>query len=503
MLPTSSSSTQPGPRLALLAGAALLSCALLAPANAQTAPAATPEPTRPAVTVTAKRVLEDPSEFLASESRVLGRKFASSCNFMSAYNPYDDDLAIDYLRHFHGAIEETGVISDISPLGNASKQRTTTGADLDLRNASRSEPMDPAVQCSKNDRRFAAARNRIARKDKTLNLALAAYGRGDYAEAQTQFKTNYRKLANEFSALMLGRMYLEGKGATANTGEAVAWLEKVVNRRFGPDDRMRFDPKHPELMNVRAEAAMTLAKIYLLGHGVPRDARKARDYYELAHDAGYLPAAAMLGTGYLSGFAGERNPAKAVSLFQEAAEGGYAPAQYQLGSAYYHGDGVSKDWKMAGAYFVSAAKAGHAGAQLAAARMYDFGESVAPDQQRAIGYYKDAAVKGVPAAQNALGTYFYKGEVVAKNLDTARKLFNAAAMQAQPDAMYNLAIMNRDGEGGAQDLTMAYVWFSLAKAKRYPDAELALADVRPLLSPAELARADAILKPASAARQVQ
>ena len=102
----------------------------------------------------------------------------------------------------------------------------------------------------------------------------------------------------------------------------------------------------------------------------------------------------------------------------------------------------------------------------------------------------------MPAAQNALATYFYKGEVVDQNLITARQLFNTAAMQAQPDAMYNLAVMSRNGEGGARDLSMAYVWFSLAKQARYPDAELALADVTPQLSQAELARADAILKPA-------
>lgn len=478
---------------------------LLQPAAAQSE--AAPE-VRQSVTVTGQRKMQDPAEFIAADSRVLGRKFASSCNYMSGYNPYEDDLFLDYIQGFHGITGEIATIRDNAPMGDASNATSTMGSEFNDPNPDDNDPgkqlgnqMDPSVKCGNADRRFAAGRNYIARKDKTLNLALNAYDSGNFPEALVQFQENYRKLGTDFAALMLGRMYLEGKGVPANTAQATAWLQKVLDQRFGPSDRMRFDPQHPELMSVRAETAMTLAKIYMVGHGVPRDARKARDYYEVAADAGYIPANSMLGAAYLSGFAGDKNPDKAVKYLKEAGEAGYAPALYQLGKAYYTGEGLAKDWQQAGAYFTAGAKLGHPGAQLAAARMYDFGESVAPDPKRALVYYKEAAVKGVPAAQNALATYFYKGEVVEKNLETARKLFNSAAMQAQPDAMYNLAVMTRNGEGGAKDLSMAYVWFTLAKQARYPDADVALADVTPQLSKAELAKADAILKPAAKSAQ--
>jgi len=470
-----------------------IQAALLQPAAAQTEAAAE---ARPSVTVTGKRKMQDPAEFIAADSRVLGRKFASSCAYMSGYNPYEDDLYLDYIQGFHGLSSEVDVIRDNAPMGDASNASSTLGSEFDESTRRGDNQMDPSVKCSNTDRRLAAGRNYIARKDKTLTLALNAYDSGNYREAMTQFKENYRKLGNEFSALMIGRMYLEGHGVPANTPQALDWLQKVVDQRFGPGDRMRFDPQHPELMSVRAEAAMSLAKIYLVGQGVPRDARKARDYYVVASDSGYLPANSMLGASYLSGMAGDKNPDRAVKYLKEAGEAGYAPALYQLGKAYYTGNGVARDWKLAGAYFAAGARLGHPGAQLAAARMYDFGESVAPDPKRALGYYRDAAVKGVPAAQNALATYFYKGEVVEQNLETARKLFNSAAMQQQPDAMYNLAVMTRNGEGGARDLSMAYVWFTLAKQARYPDADAALADIAPQLSQAELAKADAILKPA-------
>lgn len=483
-------------RLVLLGAAAFL-----APAAApQTGNGGNTNTANPAnsVTITSKRASKDPSEFLAADSRILGRKFASSCNYMSSYNPIDDDLYIDYILHFHGyAGQQVNVIRDNAPLGDAAGGEATPDG---LNDAAEPQGMDPAARCSNADRRFAAGRNRIARKDKTLATALTAYDRADYAQAMVQFKENYRKLGNDFSALMLGRMYLEGKGTPANVSEGVAWLRKVVEARFAPQDRMRFDPKNPQFMSARAEAAMILARVYMLGQGMLKDLRQARDYYELAADAGYAPAAGMLGAGYLSGFGGEKNPSRAVKYLKEAGEAGYAPALYQLGKAYYSGNGVEQDWKLAGAYYTAAAKNGNAEAQLAAARMYDFGESVAPDQQRAIFYYKEAALKGLPDAQNALAVYFYKGEVVAQNLATARKLFNAAAMQAQPEAMYNLAVMLRNGEGGPKDAAMAYVWFNLAKAARHPDAAMALAEVKPELTQVELDKAEAILRPTAGTR---
>lgn len=484
---------------------ALPAALLCLPAGAQQAPAPAPDTAiGQEVVVAGKRKMQDPTEFIAADSRVLGRKFASSCAYMSGYNPYEDDLFIDYITSFHGISSEVETIRDVSPLGDAAGNNTM-GRDFDpnmpvanaTANNASPNPMDPSVNCSNTDRRFAAGRNSIARKDKTLNLALDAYDKGDYVEAMSQFKQNYSKLGNDFSALMLGRMYLEGKGDKVDTTQALYWLDKAVNQRFGPKDRMRFDPKHPQLMNNRAEAAMTLAKVYMVGSGVKRDPRKALDFYEVAADSGYTPATSMLGSAYLSGFAGAKDVNKGVKYLKEAGEAGYAPALFQLGKAYYEGIEVPKDLKLAGAYFTAGAKEGHPGAQLAAARMYDFGESVAPDPKRALVYYKEAAIKGVPAAQNALATYFYKGEVVDQNLATARKLFSAAAMQAQPDAMYNLAIMNRNGEGGAKDLSMAYVWFSLAKQAHYPEADVALAEVKPQLSAAELARANAVLKPGS------
>jgi TPR repeat protein len=438
---------------------------------------------------------------------VLSRQRASSCNFMSGYNPNEDELVLDYMRHFNHSPEGSSistlggnpvqVVRDTAPLGDAaSASNAALGALANELRAAAPDALAPSVKCGPNDLRFAAGTNRIARKDKTLAEGFAAYDRGDFPAAMAQFKENYRKLGYQVSALMVGKLYLLGQGVPADPAQAVTWLRKVVDARFGPQERMRFDARAPGVMSERAEAAMTLAKMHLAGHGVPRDAREARNWYEVASDAGYAPATSALGLGYLSGFAGDRNPSKAAQYLEEAAQAGYVPAMYQLGKLYYRGEeGVAGDLKLAGAYFAAAARAGHPQAQYAAGRMYDLGESVPADQKRAIAYYKDAAVKGVADAQNALATYFYGGEVVEKNLETARRLFHAAALQAQPDGMFNLAVMSTRGEGGPKDLPAAYVWYSLAKASGHAGAAAALEEIRPTLSKDQLAKAASILHP--------
>lgn len=362
--------------------------------------------------------------------------------------------------------------------------------------------VEPAVKCGQNDRNFAAGRNAIARKDKSLEQAFDALDRKDYATALQQFNVAWNKVGYEEAALMLGKMHLYGMGTPRDSKQAVKWFREVAEARYDPAaDRLRFNPGNPGALNPRCEAAMTLAKIYLLGQGVPKDAGEARKWYAKAADMGYVPATNTLGLAYLSGLGGEKNTARGLAYLKEGAEAGYTVAQYSLAKAYYTGEsGVPRDLKQAGAWFIEAGKGGSADALYAAGRMYDLGEGVAPDQKRALVYYKESAVKGNADAQAALATYFYAGQEVPKDLATARKLFNEAAMHGQPDAMYNLGVMSALGEGGPKDLAMGYVWLSLAKASANEAAGPALKAVEPQLTAQDRAKADAILKPAPKAK---
>jgi TPR repeat protein len=487
-----------GETMKISRGIAGLGRSMLLPAALLLAGGAQAQTSDPRVIVKGTRTNDDATVVTLAKSKVMARDRASSCNFMSTYNANEDDITLQYMSDFgmEDSISNPAErIRENSPGGDA--QSAPLSSSFDSEKPDDTNPNAPSVSCGAADRAFAAGRNHIERKDKTLGQAFAALERKDYPAAIGLFKTAYSKVGYEEAALMLGKMYLYGMGTAPDSEQAIHWLREVTDARYDPaKDRFRFDPRAPQLMNERVQAAITLAKIYLTGRGVRRDPVQARKWYARAAEVGFVPAANTLGLASLSGYGGERNPSRALGYFKEAADAGYVPAEYNLAKLYYNGDaGVPRDLKLAGAWFEAAAKAGHAGALYGAGRMYDLGEGVAPDQKKAIVYYKEAAVKGNPDAESALATYFYSGEQVPKDLTTARKLFNEAAMHGQADAMFNLAVMSAKGEGGPRDLSMAYVWLSLAKSAGHKDAGAALAAVAPQLNKQDLAKADAILKP--------
>jgi TPR repeat protein len=471
-----------------------LSLAMLMPvAIAQTAP---PAPT--SVTVIGQRGSAGDSKLItAAKSKVLSRNLASGCNYMSAYSAAEDDVTQAYMSDRgldDSASNDADRFREDSPNGDVS---TATTASSIVDEAPGSAIAAAAGGCGTADRNFAAARNRIARKDKSLGEAFAAFGNKDYAKAQAQATIAYNKVGYDEAGLLLAQIQLYGLGTPKNTAQAIAWLKKVVEARFDPmRDMVKFDPKDPEVMTPRAEATLTLAKIYLRGMGTPKNPAEANKWFAKAVEIGFVPANNTLGMAAMSGFGGARDVRKAVGYFQKAAEAGYAPGQYNLAKVYYTGDdGVPQDMKLAGAWFAAAAKSGHAGALFAAGRMYDLGQGVPADPKKAIVYYKEAAVKSNADAQSALATYFYTGEVVPKDLVTARKLFAAAARQGQADAMFNLGVMSANGEAGAKDMAMAYVWLTLAKNSGHESAAAALKQIGPTLTVADHTRVDAVLKP--------
>lgn len=479
--------------------------ALPLPAAAQQAAASAPN-TLDAVQVTGQRSgAVDPSLVTAAKNKLLSRQYASSCGFMSGYSAAEDEVTLAYLRDFglgDSPSNEAERFSDLSPEGNA-KTAAVGSALAESRGdtGSTADPLAPSVACAGSDRRFAAGRHWIARKDKSLTQGFEAYEAGRYAEARARFEEGWRKLGYEEAALMLGRLHLLGLGTPASTPKAVEWLRQVTDARYDPvGDRLRFDPAKPDLINTRVDAALLLARIHLTGQGTPRDPAQAYQWWRKALDYGFEPAGTLLAQAHLNGVGAPRDAGQALARLQAAAGAGHVPALFMLGQLYHHRlpgqpEGIPLDLPRAGAYYGAAAKAGHLEATYAAARMLDLGEGVPAAPERAVVLYKDAALKGHADAQNALATYFYRGEVVAQDLATARKLFQAAAQRRQPDAMFNLAVMLAQGQGGAQDLASAHAWLSLCQAVGHPQAQAALAALAPRLSPEDRARADAMLRP--------
>jgi TPR repeat protein len=494
----------------ILAAWGLLTLPLALPAAAQTQPAAatgnaavadaaTARPASTVVVTGTKGGANESDRVIAAKSKVLSRNYASSCAFMSSPNAAEDDVALAYMRDFGmdgGISDEAEHFSALAPDGNVKDMKDSSSL-TGLNEQAQNDTTAPAIKCGSSDRRFAAGRQQILQKDKSLAEGFVALDARDYPRAMRLLTTAYDKIGYDEAGLALAKMHLYGMGTPKDTNEAIRWLRKVVDARFDPmRDRMKFNPKEPQLMSEKVEAAFMLARIYERGIGIPKNPAQALAWYGKAADFGFVPAQNVIGQAWADGYGGARDGRKAVGYLQSAAEEGFVPAQYNLAKVYYNGDaGVTRDLKQAGAWFNAAAKAGFPAALFAAGRMYDMGEGVPADQKRAIVYYKEAAVKGDRDAEFALATFFYDGEVVEKNRATARKLFEAAARQGQVDAMFNLGAMELNGEGGPADLAMAYVWLHLAKRGGHPQADAAIKAAAPRLTAQDRARADQVLKP--------
>lgn len=435
--------------------------------------------------------------------RMDGRS-ASSCAFN--FNAQRDQIMDDYLDSFQGkGRENDGTEAEIVMEGDEPKQTafsdTSTYGDAQ-RDVARAAPdaegrSDP---CSQSDRNAAGARNYIARKDKTLDQAFAAYDAQDYAKALPLFKESYARVGWDEAALMAGNMYLYGQGTARDSEQAIAWYTKLAQARRVDAHYSPFDPKAPQAATPRVEAQVMLAQIYMTGLDVAKDPKKARAWYQEAADLNYVPARFALARMLETGYGGDKDIKQALKLYTSAAEYGYAPAQSALALLYQQGEAVPKNMEAAFSWYQQAAfnptpdrKKPHA--QFALAQMYDEGLGVKADPAKALAFYRLAAVAGHPDAQTALGTYFYTGQIVKQDLPLARKLFLNAASQRQRDAMVNAAAMLFKGEGGERDLVQAYSWLRIAARLGHPSALSMAAMLEKQMTPAQKAKADAVLAP--------
>jgi TPR repeat protein len=487
-------------RWTCLAGAAVVLAAFSPAAVAQAAAA----PTAPEISVVT--VLGRMPARRSAEVRRLDRSSASSCAY--DFSSAGDALIDSYLDSFHGkdrindgtemAVPIDGdlprdvAFSDNSPFGDAGRNGPSLGdRTVDGRG-------NPCTQMAYNE---AAARNRIARKDKTLDEGFAAYDAGNYLLALSTFKVSYNKVGWEEAAMMVGAMYELGQGTARNQQEAIEWYSKVAQAKRLPTHYSRFNPNNPEYANPRIQSQLHLAQVYMAGGDVPRDPARARGWYQEAADLEHMPAIFTLARMLQSGYGGAKDPAKAAKLYAQAAKAGYVPAQFVMARMQQAGQLVPQDAQAAFDLFQQVAFNPKAGmrkvyAEFALAQAYDEGIGVKAEPTRALAFYKVAAVAGHAGAQNALATYFYKGEQVAKDLPLARKLFLAAAAQGSDSAMASAGAMLYHGEGGGKDPVQALAWLRLGASLGNEQAASSAKIIEKRLTSEELARVDAAFKDA-------
>ncbi|HET7849812.1 MAG TPA: hypothetical protein VFL51_12205 [Pseudolabrys sp.] len=144
---------------------------------------------------------------------------------------------------------------------------------------------------------------------------------------------------NPAAAYEIGIRFAEGRGVTADLGQAAHWFEKAAMAGLAP-------------------AQFRLASLYEKGRGVKKDLARARTLYLAAAGKGNAKAMHNLAVLYAEGAEGTPDYAKAVRWFLEAAKHGVADSQYNLAILYARGLGVEKSYSDSYKWFALAADKG-------------------------------------------------------------------------------------------------------------------------------------------------
>lgn len=172
-----------------------------------------------------------------------------------------------------------------------------------------------------------------------------------------------------------------------------------------------------------SEAQTLVAAEYVLGnHAVPRNYKKAFEWFEKAAKQGNSDAQCQLGIFYYRGLGITKNFKKAFKWFKTATEKewykdehpeGVRRAQFYVGEMYYKGLGVTKNFEKA--YYWSRKRHDDKIAQCRLGNMLRVGQGVQKDYKEALKWYKLSAEQGWAEAQYNLGKMYYEGEGVPVN----------------------------------------------------------------------------------------
>lgn len=192
------------------------------------------------------------------------------------------------------------------------------------------------------------------------------------------------------------------------------------------------------------EAAYELGKAYRYGNGVPKDAKKAAEWFIAAVSRSHSRwphASYHLGTMFVAGEGVPQDYGMARRLLQQAADSGYQRAALPLAQLYAEGKGVAQNLDEARALALRSAEAGDIDSYLWLLREHQPGGLFGEDRQ-----------------QSAL----LAGKATAL-------LNQRVAEHNDPSAMRDLAVIHYQGLGVPQDHSEAMQWLERAAQLQHPE----------------------------------
>lgn len=210
------------------------------------------------------------------------------------------------------------------------------------------------------------------------------------------------------------------------------------------------------------------------GHAAPVE---ALHWYGKAAQQGSLDAATNMALIYANGRGVEKDDMQALIWFRRAAEGGNDSAQYNLAMMYERGEGVPQDYKEAMRWLTAAADQNLVPAMLDLADilLQPPDSTITKNVSRAVEYYERAADQGSAVAQATLGTIFTKGLQGKVDYEQAAKWYKKAADQGEADGQLGLGVSYALGHGVAVNFEEARRLLAAAADKGQVEAEYDLA----------------------------
>ena len=222
------------------------------------------------------------------------------------------------------------------------------------------------------------------------------------------------------------------------------------------------------------------------------DYATALQEFRLLAEQGHAEAQNNVGVMFGNGLGVSQDHAEAAKWYRKAAEQGHVEAQKNLGGMYFKGVGVSQNHAEAAKWYRKAAEQGHAGAQNNLGFMYSNGLGVSKNEAEATKWFRKAAEQGFAEAQKNLGFMYFNGKGISKNEAEAVKWYRKAAEQGHVQAQFNLGFIYANGLGVPQEFVKAYMWWSLASAQGHQDGALSLDQIKPHMTPTQIAKAQAL-----------
>lgn len=183
-------------------------------------------------------------------------------------------------------------------------------------------------------------------------------------------------------------------------------------------------------------------------------------WFERAAKQGATTATRLLGRAYLTGTGVPRDAARARGYYEAALAGGDENAAGTLGEIHANGDGVPRDRARATELFRRGARFGDPRAQASLALALREGAS--SDAAESLRWFKAAAQQGERRGFTGWGRALEEGRGVDKDEALARGMYAWSADAGDREAMRRLAAMLREGRGGDTDAAQADAWLQRA-----------------------------------------